>query len=105
MKTRTYKELYAILLKALEDGKGRSGICGVLNNLWYEDNIINDAEYDKLYKHFKKQKPKARNKFKSFYEDPLFEKKDDWWWGWMIENPKFRAVRISFVKAILSTLN
>lgn len=103
-KTRTYKELYPLVLKALEEGEGDTGICQVIGRLWMKYNFISAKEYTKLKKHLKKNKPTAKNKFKSFYEEEIFDKERDWWWDWMERGSEYRAVRIAFIKALILTL-
>lgn len=102
MRAKTYKELYAILLRKLELGYGWSGICLVITRLHSAGEFTEDEMY-KLQTHFKKQKPTARNKFSLFYADPLFIN-GLWWWRPMDAGSEYREIRIKFIKAIIRTL-
>lgn len=102
MKTRSYKELYTLTLKELEDGKGTAGICSISRRLYWS-NTISYKEYMKLVTNLAKCKPTKRNKFKDFFNDHLFID-DRWWWKRMEYGEIYRRVRINFVKAIIKTL-
>ena len=56
---RTTKELLEVMLLAMDDGKFRRGLCGLVDRL-YHDQYMSTEEYLRLYNFVKSNPPKKK---------------------------------------------
>lgn len=103
MKNRSLKELYPIVLTELRrlnvESRYNSGLCGLVDDLFYE-KIITSSENIKILRHIKKNKPQKGGRFAKFMKS-LSWQNGIWWWDKMRSNPQGRADRIAFIEALL----
>ena len=69
---KTLNELYQILKVNLPSQDTNFYICNEIKALW-ENSLITDKEYDKLFKHFKNERP-SPTKHVKFYNHENYTK-------------------------------
>lgn len=106
---RTEKELYQLVLESLKKGDKpnyyNNGICGEIEDLYYQDELLTQEEYRFLYDSVKKYNPAKNPLFKKYKRSKFYIKGGEWWFVKMREHKGGRNVRIRLVKDIIKTLS
>lgn len=106
---RTKKELYKVVLKSLEKGYKanyyNNGICGEIEDLYYQDELLTQEEYRFLYNDFKQYDPAKNPLFKKYQRSKFYIKGGGWWFVRMRKESGGRNVRIRLVKGIIKNLS